>query len=130
MDMAAGDRSITEVFQNIIGNVQEIVRSEVRLIKTEVKDDANRAKPPLILLVLGGAAALFATLFSLLAIVYALALVLPIWAAALIVGATLAIVASMTISAGLNQFKQVFPPLKKTVEITKENVEWAKQQFK
>ena len=128
--MATGDRSITEVFQNIIGNVQEIVRSEVRLIKTEVKDDASRAKPPLISLALGGAAVLFATLFSLLAIVYALALVLPIWAAASIVGATLAFVASMTISAGLNQLKQVFPPLKKTVEITKENVEWAKQQFK
>ena len=130
MDMAAGDRSITEVFQNIIGNVQEIVRSEVRLIKTEVKDDANRAKPPLTMLAIGGAAALFATFFSLLAIVYALALVLPIWAAALIVGAALAVVASMTISAGLNQFKQVFPPLKKTVESTKENVEWVKQQIK
>ena len=133
--MAAGDRSITEVFQNIIGNVQDIVRSEVRLVKTDVKievrEEAARVKAPAVLVAAGSAAALFSTLFLLLAAVYALELVLPNWAAALIVGATLAVVASFVLSAGVKRFQQLYAAPKNTVEITtKENVEWAKQRTK
>jgi hypothetical protein len=40
----AGDRSFSEVVQDIIGNVQEIVRSEVRLA-TEMREEAAKANP-------------------------------------------------------------------------------------
>ena len=42
--MAAGDRSLSEVLQDIIHNVQEIVRSEVRLAETEIREEAAKAK--------------------------------------------------------------------------------------
>ena len=128
--MATGDRSLTEVFQNIIGNVQDIVRSEVRLAKTELREEAVRAKSSAILLSAGAAAALFAIFFLLLTIVYALALVMPGWGAALIVGATLAIVASLTFNVGVKRFKLLYATPKNTVEITKEKVEWTKQHTK
>jgi hypothetical protein len=35
--MAAEDRSFSELFQSIVGNVQEIVRAEVRLAKAELR---------------------------------------------------------------------------------------------
>jgi hypothetical protein len=38
--MAVHDRSFADVFQDILHNVQEIVRSEVRLAKTEIREEA------------------------------------------------------------------------------------------
>ena len=128
--MAAGDRSLSDVLQDIIRNVQEIVRSEVRLAKTEIREEAAKAKSSALLLGAGGVAAIFATLFLLLVIVYALALVMPGWAAALIVGAALAVVASVMLMAGIKRFKQIHPIPARTVETIKENVEWAKQHTK
>ena len=128
--MAAGDRSLSDVFQDIIRNVQEIVRSEVRLAKTEIREEAVKAKSSMLLLGVGGVTALFAMLFLLVTIVYALALVMPSWAAALIVGTVLAVVASVVLMAGMKRFKQIHPTPERTVETIKENVEWVKQRTK
>jgi uncharacterized membrane protein YqjE len=107
--MAAGDRSLSDVFQDIIRNVQEIVRSEVRLAKTEIQEEAVKAKAPTLLLGAGAVTAILAILFLLLMIVYALALVMPSWEAALIVGAVLAVVASVMLTAGRRRFKHIHP---------------------
>jgi uncharacterized membrane protein YqjE len=128
--MAAGDRSLSDVLQDIIRNVQEIVRSEVRLAKTEIREEAVKAKSSMLLLGVGGVTALFAMLFLLVTIVYALALVMPSWAAALIVGTVLAVVASVVLMAGMKRFKQIHPTPERTVETIKENVEWVKQRTK
>ena len=63
-------------------------------------------------------------------IVYALTLIVPDWTAALIVGTILAVIASVTITAGVKGFKQIYPTPERTVETIKENVKWAKQQTK
>ena len=128
--MAAGDRSLSDILQDTIRNVQEIMRSEVRLAKTEIREEAAKAKASTLLLGAGAITAIFAVLFLLLAGVYALALVIPLWAAALIVGAALAVVASIVLTAGMRRFKQIHPTPERTVETIKENVEWAKQQAK
>ena len=75
--MASGDRSFSEVLQDIVRNVQEIVRSEVRLAKTEIREEAAKAKSSTLLLGAGALIAVFAMFFLLLAIVHALALVMP-----------------------------------------------------
>jgi len=36
--MAPGERSVADVLQDIIRDVQEIVRSEMRLAKTELRE--------------------------------------------------------------------------------------------
>jgi hypothetical protein len=72
----------------------------------------------------------FAVFFLLLTIVDALALLMPSWAAALIVGAALAIAATVMLTGGVKRFKQIHPTPERTVETIKENVEWAKQQTK
>ena len=128
--MGLGDRSISEVFQDIIRNVQEIVRSEVRLAKTDVRDEAVRMSPVAQLLGAGVITGLFAVLFLLFTIVHALAIVMPIWAAALLVGAVLAVAASIMLTSGVSQFKQLYPSRNLTVEQAKENIGWAKQHTK
>jgi uncharacterized membrane protein YqjE len=128
--MAAEDRSLSDVLQDVIRNVQEIVRSEVRLAKAEIREEAAKTKSATLLLGAGAVTAIFATLFLLLMIVHALALVMPSWAAALIVGAALAVVAGVTLPAGIRRFKLIHPTPERTVETIKENVEWAKQHTK
>jgi uncharacterized membrane protein YqjE len=128
--MAIGERSLSDVLQAIIRNVQEIVRSEVRLAKTEIREEAVKAKSSAVLLGAGAVAAGFGILFLLLTIFYSLAFLMPFWASALVVGAALAIIASVMLTAGIKQFKQIQFTPERTVETIKENVEWAKQQAK
>lgn len=127
--MAAGDRSITDVLQNIIGDIQDIVRSEVRLAKSELTIELKKLKAAAPLLAVGGVISLLAVLFLVWTLIYALAIVLPMWAAALTMTVLLAIFGSITLAVGLKQLRQVAPP-ERTLETVKENVQWAKQQMK
>jgi uncharacterized membrane protein YqjE len=124
--MANGDRSISTVLHDIVGNVQEIIRSEVRLAKTEVTEELRKLGLASILLVVGALLLIFSTLFLLLAVVYALSAVVPAWAAALIVGAGVGVIAALCCGLGVKRFK-VVRAAPKTTESVKENVEWAKQ---
>jgi uncharacterized membrane protein YqjE len=126
----AVDRSFSELLQGIIHNVQDIVRSEVRLAKTEIREEAIKAKALLLLLGAGAVTGLFAILFLLLMIVSALALIVPNWAAALIVAVALAVVAGVMLAGGVKSFQKLHPTPELTVESIKENIQWAKQQTK
>jgi uncharacterized membrane protein YqjE len=126
--MSAEGRSISDVFQNIVRNVQEIVRSEIRLAKNEVREEAVKAKSATLLLGIGTFASIFSIFFLLLALVYALARVIPNWGAALIVGFVLALIACLILVKGVRRLKQLSPKPEHTVETMKENIAWAKQQ--
>jgi hypothetical protein len=127
--MAAGIRSIPEILQDVLTNIQDIVRAEVRLAKAELGEELSRARSGGILIGVGAVAAIFSALFLLLACVYALGLVMPIWAAALIVTAALGVAAAVTLGVGLQRFKTI-QAAPKTAASLKENVRWAKQLTK
>ena len=127
--MVAGTRSITEILQDVLTNVQDIVRAEVRLAKAELGEDLNRARSGGLLMGAGAVAAIFSALFLLLACVYALSLVMPNWAAALTVAVAAGIAAAVTIAAGLKHFRRI-QAAPKTAATLKENVQWAKQLTK
>lgn len=128
--MATSERSIADVLRDVVRDMQDIVRLEVRLAKAEVVAEAGGVKTPALLFLGGAVAGMFAMLFLLLGIAFALALILPIWAATLIVGAVLTVAAGLTLAAGVNRFRSLEPPLGRTMNSLKENVEWAKQHSK
>ena len=123
-------RSFSDVLQEIIANIQEIVRYEVRLAKVEIREEAVASKSPALLLAGGVTLAMFSILFLLLTIFYALALVLPNWGAALILGTILAIIAAATINASKQGFKRSHPILERTANTFKENAGWTPQRTK
>lgn len=127
--MTPGDRSISVVLQDIVGNIQNIVRSEVRLAKTEVGEELRRARSAGVLFGVGAVTATFSALFFLLTIVYALTLVMPAWAAALIVAAGVGVIAAVSLALGMKRFKTIHAA-PKTAASLKENVQWAKQLTK
>jgi uncharacterized membrane protein YqjE len=127
--MISGERTISTVLQDTLANVQDIVRAEVRLAKTELREELAKAQSAGLLLGIGAVAAIFSILFLLLASLYAMSRVLPQWAAALIVAIVVAVVAGVTLAAGIRRFKTV-EAAPKTAASLKENVTWAKQATK
>jgi uncharacterized membrane protein len=123
-------RSITDVLQDIIGNVQTIIRSEVRLAKTEVAEEVTKVGRAAGLVAGGVVAALFTAWLLLLAILFALATVMPNWGAALLLFAIMGVVTGVLLTAGKKRFKAVHAVPEKTIETMKENVEWVKSQTK
>lgn len=120
------DRPLTEVVKDIIGNVQDMVRSEVRLAKAEIREEAGRSMEGAKLLGIGAGLGLFAAAFVLTAIALLLALVMPAWLATLLLGVVLGGVGAMMISKG--RAKLTVPKAQKTIDNVKENVEWMKNQ--
>ncbi len=127
--MATQERSISDVLQDIVGNIQDIVRSEVRLAKSELRDEFVKVKAAAPLLVAGAVGGLLAAFFLAWAAFAALSLVLPMWAAALIVSGVLGLVGGLMASAGVKALQKVNPP-QHTIASVKENVQWVKQQVK
>ena len=123
-------RTMSEVLQDIVANVQEIVRSEFRLAKVEIHEETTKAVRSSIPLVMGVLLSLYALGFILLAVVHALSLVVDAWLAALIVGFGVLVISMILVSVGRNRFKQVKVVPEKTVVTVKENVQWAKHQIR
>jgi hypothetical protein len=73
------DRTISTVLHDIVGNIQDIIRSEVRLAKTEVAEELGKARSAGMLVGVGALMLTFSSLFVLLACVYALSAVVPAW---------------------------------------------------
>jgi H+/Cl- antiporter ClcA len=126
--MAASDRSISVILQDVLRNLQLIVRSEVRLAKTEVREELTKVKPAVMLLAIGAVCGLFGILFLLLTAMYALALALPLWTSAFIVAAVLLIITAITLKTGQKRMEHVHPVPDRTIASMKENAEWARQQ--
>jgi uncharacterized membrane protein YqjE len=123
-------RTVTDVLQDIVGNVQEIIRAEFRLAKVETKEKARKASGPATMLGVGAALGVYGLGFVLLAAVYALSQVIAAWLAALIVGAVLAIAAAILVNTGKKALKRIGPLPEKTVQTVKENVQWTKDRIR
>ncbi|MDQ6677382.1 MAG: phage holin family protein [Acidobacteriota bacterium] len=123
------DRSIASVLQDIVANIQQIVKSEVRLAKAEATEEIGKAGKASKSLAAGAALALYALGFLLLCCMYLLAMVVPSWVAALIVAVVVGAIAVFLVLGGIKEFKRVHAP-EQTIASVKENVEWAKAQTK
>jgi uncharacterized membrane protein YqjE len=123
-------RTMTEVLQDIVANIQEIVRSEFRLAKVEIHEETTKAVRSSIPLVIGVLLSLYALGFILLGVVHALSMVVDAWLATLIVGAGVLVISMILVSVGRKRFKQVKVVPEKTVVTVKENVQWAKHQIR
>ena len=127
--MVASIRSIPEILKDVLTNIQDIVRAEVRLAKAELGEELSRARTGGLLIGVGAVAAIFSALFLLLACVYVLGRFMPNWAAALIVAAAVGVAAAVTLGLGLKRFKTI-QAAPQTAASLKENVRWAKELTK
>ncbi len=130
MEGAPQARSIGELVADVVTTIQEIMRSEVRLARTEVSEEMTKAAAASKMLIAGGLLGMFAAAFALVTVFCALILALQPWLAALIITVVLGAVAGVMVLAGVARWKQFHPKPQKTIETVKENVEWARNQIK
>ncbi len=122
--------SFGELIQDIVSNIQGLIRSEFRLAKTEIREDATAAGKAAGVLLAGMALGFFGLGFLLLTAVYALNIVLAAWLAALIVGAAVTVFAAILAGVGYGMLKRINPAPEQTVDTVKEDVAWVRQEVK
>jgi uncharacterized membrane protein YqjE len=123
-------RSIRQILQDMFNHVNDIIRSEVRLATTEVRQDVTQVAKAGTWIGVAGVLALYALGFILLSAVFALQDVMPSWLAALLVGVAVGIVAAILYLTGRKKFAQASLRPDKTIQTLEDNVTWFKRQTK
>ena len=107
-----------------------MVRFEIRLAKTEIREEVREAVTSSIWIAAGTVGAVSAWIFLLWTLAYALATRMPMWAATLVIAVVMTAAATMLIMGGVQRARRIQPIPERTVESVKENLEWIKQSTK
>lgn len=131
MQVNQDDRSLGELFADLVKESSVLVRQEVALAKAEMTQKAGQVGKDIGFLAVGGLV-LYA---GLLAIIAAIIIVLgtigvPWWLAALVVGVLVAGVGYFLVQKGMQALKRENLAPKQTIETLKEDAEWAKEQVR
>jgi len=120
--------STIDLVRRLVNNISGLVDSEIELAKQEAREDISKTLTSAVLLIAGGALLAIGLICIVVAIILALALILPGWASALIWAAFFLLVGGILTLIGKN--KLVTRPLKRTRETLREDIEWARGQVK
>lgn len=114
--------SVGDLISQITSDVTTLMRQEFALAKAEMKQEASKAGKAGGLLGGAGFAGYMLALFASVAVMAALDLVLPLWAAAAIVALVYGVVGYVLYSKGRRELKTVDPTPHQTIETLKEGV--------
>lgn len=123
-----GTRSLGDIVGDISRDLSTLVRQEMDLAKTEMKQEIGQLGKGAGLLGGAGVAGLLTLIFLSLALTWLLDNWMPIELAALIVGLVWAAVAGVLAVRGRSDIKEANPQLPTTQQTLKEDVRWAKEQ--
>jgi len=123
-----GERSAGDIVQDVVRDVGDIVRGEIRLARAEISEKAGKAGKAGGLF--GGAAVcgLFAGACLVTACIAALALAMPLWLAAALMFVLLACAGGAFYAGARSRLKQIDPVPERTVQTAKDTVQWAKHR--
>jgi Protein of unknown function (DUF1469). len=124
----AGGGSFSQILQEIVNHLTEIIRSEVRLLRAEVRQDLTQVAKASVFFVIGAVLAFYGLGFVLLGLVYALGSRMPLWLSAVIVGVGAAGIAGFFSGIGRRKIKQASLKPDKTIGSLQENVTSMKKQ--
>lgn len=115
-------RSLFSLIGDIPGLLSQLVRNEIEQLKQELISSAKHAGVGLGLLVAAGLFLFFALGVFVAAAILGLAVVLPAWAAALIVGGAILLLGVLLILIGVTQLKKGNPTPTETIKSVQEDV--------
>jgi hypothetical protein len=126
--VAEQEESLGQLFGQLTRELSELMRQEMALAKTELKEEATKAGRTAGLF--GGAAVTGHMCLLLLsfAAAWGLAVIMPTGVAFLIVGLIYAVVAAFLFVRARAEVKRINPVPEQTIETLKEDVQWAKAQ--
>jgi hypothetical protein len=120
--------STAELLKRLSTQLSDLIRGEMELARTELTAKGKRAGTGAGLAGAGGVVALYGVGALIAAAIAALALMLPVWLSALIVGVVLLLVAGVLALAGRRQLRRATPPMpEQAVESVQRDVETVKE---
>lgn len=122
------DRSVGELLGDLYRGTSEILRLEIQLAKTELSQKASRVGKNAGFLVAGGAIAYAGFLAIIAGIIGVLALLVPVWLSALIVGLVVVGIGGALVYSGLKTLQQEQLMPQTTMQTIREDQEWLKDQ--
>lgn len=127
---AAGGEGIGALVSGLIEDLQELLRGEIKLARTEVKEDIATAARAAAALAAGAIVGLTGFIILMLGVAYLLNEWLDeMWLSAGIVGLALGAVAAILVVVGKNKLSAGNLKPEQTIASLKEDKEWAKQQI-
>jgi uncharacterized membrane protein YqjE len=100
MTMPQTERSIPELTKDMAFHLGDMLRNELKLARVEATEGVKSLSSALGLIVAGAVVGASALTLGLFGVAYALSSVMPMWAAAAVVGVLAALVAWMLVKAG------------------------------
>jgi hypothetical protein len=118
--VATVEGSISDTVRTILSDVEQLVRSELRLARAELRSDLSLAVKAGVFIALALGFGLLAAAFALLAVFFALRGFLPSWLAALLV----CVLAALIAAALLHRGRAYTPPATapRAISTVKENI--------
>jgi uncharacterized membrane protein YqjE len=124
----AGERSTAELVHDLTEQFSHLARTEMRLAVREVQEKAKHAGKGAANIGAAGVLAGYGLAIVFAGLVLLLALVLPAWAAALIVGGALLAIAAIAVFVARGQFRKSTPPLpEEALADTKKDIQAVKE---
>ena len=121
------EASTAELLGQLQQQTTRLVRDELRLAQREFQESARHAGLGAGLISAAGLLAVLGLMTVVAAAVAAIALALPVWAAALIVAAVLFLGAGVAALVSRSQAKQVPPPASQSVDSVKQDLDELKE---
>jgi uncharacterized membrane protein YqjE len=122
------DRSLGEILGDISQNLSALVRQEIDLAKTELRQEANTAAKAIGMLAGAAVTALLMLIFLAWALTWLLDNWVPLELAALITALLWAVVTAVLVSMGRKKLRETNPQLPQTQQTLKEDAAWARAQ--
>jgi Flp pilus assembly protein TadB len=123
----AADASIGELMGQLSAQTSRLVRDEMRLAQKELQQSVKHAGIGAGLISAAGLLAVIGLLTLVAAAVAALALVLPVWAAAVIVAVVLFIAAGIAALLSRKQAGEITPPVTESAASVKADIKEVKE---
>ena len=121
-------RSLGEIVSDVTQDLTTLIRQEIDLAKTELKEEGTKAAKGAGMLGGAGLAGYFTVLFLSVTLMFVLGEFLEFWLAALIVTVLWGIAAAVLAVIGKKRLQASRPELPHTQQTLKEDVRWAKAQ--
>lgn len=122
---AAPDASLTNLLKGIVGDLQLLIRQEMHLARTEVKQEWDKAKTAAGALAVGAAMLVLAVFMLCFMVVYLINWAgVPLWGSFAIVAGALGLIGLLLTGMGFAKARQVHLVPPQTAQTLKENVQW------
>ncbi len=121
-------RSVPDLLRDLVNQISNLVRSEIRLAQAEVGEKTSQLSTGLISIASGFILGLAALIILLDAVVYGLSQSMPIWLAAVITGGVVAVIGLALVMKGKSDLKAKNLMPERTVRSVQDDAKFAQDQ--